>query len=165
MIPVRESTTQPAPDGALEQRAKLAGIALLEVLVSVLVLGIGVGATMWSLTFANQLAEVNRCRNAALALCQERIEQVFAAPFSPPATLPTYFGTTWPVPASDTVTSTETVQLFTSPSGSSVVPGTRTTLVSLGNATLKLVRVTVRVNYNYRGNSFISEIYSLRAPD
>ncbi len=141
------------------------GIALLEILVAILILGIGGVAAISGLTMANGRAAVNRTRDAALALCQERINQVLAASFSPPNTIPSYFGTTWPVPASDTVTSTDSVQLYADPNGAGAVTGTRTTVVSLGNATLNLVRVTARVSYTYRGTNYVCETYTLRSPD
>lgn len=151
--------------GLVRLRRTTAGIALLEIIVAILVLGVGAGSTIWSLAYANQLAELNRIRNVAMALCQERIDQTVAAPFSPPATLPSYFGTVWPVPGTDTVTTTEPVQLHADPNGNALVTGTRTTVVSLGDPTLKLVRVTARVNFSYRGRNYIAETHTLRVPD
>ena len=113
----------------------------------------------------NRLSEVNRSLNTGVALCQERIAQVVASPFSPPTTVPSYFGTTWPLSGTDTVTSTDTVQLYTDVTGGNTVTGTRTTLVSLEDATLNLVRVTARISYTYRGTNYVCETYTLRAPD
>jgi type II secretory pathway pseudopilin PulG len=141
------------------------GIALLEILVAILILGIGTVAAISGLVMANGRAAINRTRDAGLALCQERVDQVLAAPFSPPNTIPSYFGTTWPVPATETATSTETVLLYADPNGAGTVTGTRTTLVSLGSATLNLVRVTARVNYAYRGTNYVCETFTLRSPD
>ena len=87
-----------------------------------------------------------------------------AAPFTPPGTIPSYFGS-WPPSAAYTVTSTETVQLYTDVNGNDRIPATRTTLVSLYSATTNLVRVTARVAYTYRGRSYLAETYTLRAPD
>lgn len=143
----------------------MSGFTLVDVLASVLVIGIGVGSAISFMATTNGLAEVNRNMNNSEVLCQERIAQVVAATFSPPGTLPTYFGTTWPVPATDTVTSTETVQLYTDVNGGQIIPGTRSTLVSLANASLNLVRVTARVSYTYRGRNYVVESYTLRAPD
>ena len=106
----------------------------------------------------NKLAEVNRNLNGAAVLCQERIAQVVAAPFIPPTTIPSYFGT-WPPVAAYTVTSTETVQLYTDIAGSDRIPATRTTLVSLYSASTNLVRVTARVTYSYRGRNYLAETY------
>ena len=102
--------------------------------------------------------------NGAVALCQERIAQVVASPFSP-TQVPSYFGTTWPIPTTETTTSSETVQLYTDLNGGGTVTGTRTTLVSLEDATLNLVRVTARVNYTYRGRNYVCETFTLRSPD
>lgn len=165
MISLIQNTRTNAPRGFLRGRRKSAGIALIEILVSVLILGIGVVSGISALTSGNRKAETNRIRNAAIALCQERIDQVVTAPFSPPGTMPSSFGTAWPAPATDTVTSTETVQLCTDAGGGSTLSGTRITLVSLANATLNLVRVTARVTYTYRGTNYVCETYSLRSPD
>jgi type II secretory pathway pseudopilin PulG len=149
----------------LRKQRRRDGIALLEILVAILILGIGAVAAISGLVMANGQAAINRTRDAGLALCQERIDQVIAASFSPPNTIPSCFGNTWPVPATDTATSTESVQLYADPNGGGTVTGTRTTLVSLGNATLNLVRVTARVNYTYRGKNYVCETFTLRSPD
>ena len=149
----------------LQKRRATAGFALVDILASILIVGICVGSAIASMASTNRWAEVNRSLNSAVALCQERIAQTVASSFSPPNTVPSFFGTTWPVPGSDTVTSTETVQLYTDENGSSTVTGTRTTLVSLADATLNLVRVTARVTYTYRGKNYVCETFTLRSPD
>ena len=141
-----------------------AGIVLVDILVSVVIVGIGAGSAISLLASVNRVAEVNRNMNGAVALCQERIAQVVASPFSP-TSVPSYFGSTWPIPAAETTTSSETVQLYSDLSGGSTVTGTRTTLVSLADATLNLVRVTARVNYTYRGRNYVCETFTLRSPD
>lgn len=148
----------------LRRRPATAAFTLADALVSVLIIGISVGAAISFMASTNSLAEVNRNLNGAGALCQERIAQVVATTFTPPNKVPSYFGT-WPVPATDTVGSTETVQLYTDTAGGERVPGTRTTLVSLADASLNLVRVTARVNYTYRGKNYVCETFTLRAPD
>lgn len=147
------------------RRRGASGFTLVDILAAVVVIGIGVGASVSFMARSNGLAEVNRNINNSEVLCQERIAQVVASPFSPPGTIPTYFGNTWPVLATDTATSTETVQLCTDVSGGQVISATRTTLVSLADASLNLVRVTARVSYTYRGRNYAFEAYTLRAPD
>jgi type II secretory pathway pseudopilin PulG len=142
-----------------------AGFALVEILASILIIGISVGTAIASMAAINRLSEVNRSLNTGVALCQERIAQVVASPFSPPTSVPSYFGTTWPLSGTDTVTSTETVQLYTDVTGGNTVTGTRTTLVSLEDASLNLVRVTARISYTYRGTNYVCETFTLRAPD
>jgi hypothetical protein len=137
---------------------------LIDILVSVVIVGIGAGSAISFFASANRVAEVNRTMNAAVALCQERVAQVVASPFSPTA-VPAYFGGAWPIPATETTTSTETVQLYTDLAGGGTVTGTRTTLVSLADATLNTVRVTARVNYSYRGKNYVCETFTLRSPD
>ncbi len=148
----------------LRLRSPTAATILIEILVSVLILGVALGAALAFMATTNNLAEVNRNLNGAAVLCQERVAQVVAAPFTPPATIPSYFGS-WPPSAAYTVTSTETVQLYTDTNGNERIPATRTTLVSLYSATTNLVRVTARVAYTYRGRSYLAETYTLRAPD
>jgi type II secretory pathway pseudopilin PulG len=142
-----------------------AGFALVEILASILIIGISVGTAIASMAAINRLSEVNRSLNTGVALCQERIAQVVASPFSPPTSVPSYFGTTWPLSGTDTVTSTETVQLYTDVTGGNTVTGTRTTLVSLEDASLNLVRVTARISYTYRSTNYVCETFTLRAPD
>ncbi len=136
----------------------------IDIIISVLIVGVAVGSAISFLASTNRLAEVNRNMNGAETLCQERIAQVVAASFSPPNIVPSYFGT-WPAPASDTVTATETVQLYTDVNGTNRVPATRTTLVSLVSASTNLTRVTARVTYVYRGKNYLYETYTLRAPE
>ena len=154
--------TQPLTGRRLHLSA--VALTLLEILLSLIVLGLGAGSAIPCLLSANRVAAGNRNQNAALMLCQERIEQVVAQPFRPPFTIPSYFGA-WPVPATDTVTHTETVQLCDAENGAARINGTRSTLVSLGNATLNTVRMTVRINYTYRGKDCVVEACTLRSPD
>lgn len=151
--------------GWLQAHKGTSGIALIEAVIAILLVAIGAGAALSGLTSANQAAEVNRSRTAGLALCQERIDVMVASPFSPPSVMPACFGTTWPVPSVDTVTSTESINVYADPAGTGAVSGTRTTSVSMADATLKLVRVTTRVSYTYRGSNHVCESYSLRSPD
>lgn len=162
-VPQPHAGMQPRPASC--RCRKTAGITLIEILFSLVVLGIGAVSAIPCLLSANRQAAVNRLQSTALGLCQERVEQGVAATFLPPTTIPSFYGTTWPVPATDTVTATETVQLCADESGTSRITGTRTTLVSLGNATLNTVRLTVRVNYKYRGKDYLVQTYALRSPD
>ena len=164
MIFVSHSDHRGPPRDRLRKRRATAAFALIDILVSVLIAGIAVGSAISILASANRVAEVNRNMNGAVALCQERIAQVVASPFSPTA-VPSYFGGNWPIPTSETTTSTETVQLYTDLTGGGTVTGTRTTLVSLADATLNLVRVTARVNYTYLGKDYVCETFTLRSPD
>ena len=165
MIPAFPGDDRALPRDRLRKRCLTAGFVLVDILVAILIIGIGVGSAIAFLVSTNRVAEVNRNADGGVALCQERVAQVVASPFNPPTTVPAYFGTTWPVPATDTVTSTETVQLHSDVNGGGIVSGTRTTLVSLADATLNLVRVTARVTYTYRGSNYVCETFTLRAPD
>lgn len=149
----------------LHLRSRTSGIIFIDVLLSLVIVGIGVGSAILFMATTNNLAVANRNMYAAEALCQERIAQVVAASFAPPATVPSYFGTTWPVPTAETLTATETVQLYTDANGTNRVPAIRSTLVSLVDATTNLTRVTARVSYTYRGKNHVWETYTLRAPD
>lgn len=117
-----------------------------------------------SLIFANRTGSVDRSRTSARALCQDRIEQVLSQPYTPPNKLPAVFGT-WPIPATDTVTSTDPVDVYVDDAGNKVINGTRTVTVSRPNATLNYVLVTARVDYTYRGTTYQQEINTVRAPD
>ena len=143
---------------------KYQGFTLTEVMVTLAVVtALCLGATT-CLIFANRTGSLDRSRTSARALCQDRIEQVLSQPFSPPGKLPATFGA-WPIPATDTVASTDPVEVYTDDVGTKVITGTRTVTVSRPNATLNYVLVTARVDYTYRGTDYQQEINTVRAPD
>lgn len=140
------------------------GFTLTELAVTLAVVtAISLGAATGLLS-ANRTGSVDRNRTSARALCQDRIEQALSQPFSPPNTIPSIFGT-WPVPVADTITSSDTVDVYADDGGASVISGTRTVTVSRPNTTLNYVLVTARVNYLFRGSNYQQEICTVRAPD
>ena len=148
----------------LKDRGRVRGITLVEIVVSMALIGtISVGVMM-SFSSANRIGSVDRSLTYARALCQDRIEQMLSQPYSPSTTVPALFGA-WPIPATNTTTATETVPIYSDISGTTIVNGTRTTIVSRPNTTLNYVLVTVRVNYAFRGANYQQEINTVRAPD
>lgn len=140
------------------------GFSLSELMVTLgVVTALCLGAAT-SLIFANRTGTMDRSRTSARALCQDRIEQVLSQPYTPPNKLPAVFGT-WPIPGTDTVSSTDPVDVYVDDAGNKVINGTRTVTVSRPNATLNYVLVTARVDYTYRGRSYQQEISTVRAPD
>ena len=162
---------------------------LVELIVATTVIGLVAGSSIYALLDANRFAATQRVRTAAKAACQERIDQALTTPYSPPDALPALFTTAGSIPApnGNPDRGTQTVDSL-SPAGQLLkssepislyfaqddeqkdqshaqVQATRTTRVSLSDATLGLVRVWVRVDYTFRGKTYAYEMYVVRAPD
>jgi type II secretory pathway pseudopilin PulG len=148
----------------MNKRGRVRGITLTEIVVTIALVGtVSVGVLM-SFSSANRIGIVDRSLTYARELCQDRVEQILAQSYSPTTTIPVLFGA-WPIPATNTTTATETVPIYSDNSGTAIVNGTRTTIVSRPDATLNYVLVTVRVNYTFRGKNYQQEINTVRAPD
>ena len=121
-------------------------------------------SAVYGLTRANWSAAAERNRSAARGFCQERIEEALSATFNPPRYVPATFGT-WPISTSETVSSTDTVTLYSEPGAAAqnVVTGTRTCRVALQGT--ELVRFTARVTWKYRNRDYSYEMCTLRAAD
>ena len=145
----------PQPTGAF---------TLVELAVTVTVVGAIALSAVTGLLAANRMGAVERVRTSARMLCQDRIEQALSQPFALPSTIPAIFGT-WPVPATQTTTATDTVQVYADEGGTALINGTRTVLVSRPDTTRNYVLVTARVDYTYRGSNYRQEISTVRAPD
>jgi prepilin-type N-terminal cleavage/methylation domain-containing protein len=148
---------------------------LVELLVAMSIIGLVAGSSVWAMLDSNRFASIDRIRTAAKAACQEKIDQALTTPYSSDA-LPPLFTTGSPasIPAPsgnpDRGTQTipaETISLYVDQDNTNpqAVQGTRTTRVSLSDATLGLVRVWVRVDYTFRGKAYSYEMYVVRAPD
>ena len=137
---------------------------LVELAVTVTVAGAIALSAVTGLLAANRVGVVERTRTSARMLCQDRIEQALSQPFVLPNTVPAIFGT-WPVPATQTTTATDTVQVYSDTGGAALINATRTLLVSRPDTTRNYVLVTARVDYTYRGSNYRQEISTVRAPD
>jgi prepilin-type N-terminal cleavage/methylation domain-containing protein len=152
-----------------------AAFTLVELLVSMSIIGLVAGSSVWAMLDSNRFAAIDRIRTAAKAACQEKIDQALTVPYSSEA-LPALFTTGSPAsipppngnPDRGTQTiPSETVSLYVDQDDLKppAPQGTRTTRVSLSDATLGLVRVWVRVDYNFRGKAYSYEMYAVRALD
>ena len=151
-----------------------AAFTIAELAVGMTVIGIVAGTSIYAMLDANRFAASQRVRTAAKAACQERIDQALTIAYSPPDLLPTLFTSAGSIPAPNgspdrgtQTIPTESIALYTdqSDANENVVPATRTTRVSLSDATLGLVRIWVRVDYTFRGKAYSHEMYAVRAPD
>lgn len=151
----------------------------------------GIG-TVSGFMLLNRYASDNRDRNAARFLCQERIEQALTLPYRPYITatnltkvLPSVTGqdgtAIYPL-GKDTdydnngvyqggtqQTSSEAVTISLQPNGTQAaatpVTGTRTTTLSVANATYSLMRVSVNVSWVIRGQTKSYTLYTVRTKD
>ena len=140
------------------------------------IIGLVALSSIFGILDANRFAALQRLKTSAKAACQERIDQALTTPYSPPDALPALFlsGVSIPAPNGSPDRGTQTIapepfKLYVDQNDTddteNVVPATRTTRVSLSDATLGLVRVWVRVDYSFRGKMYSYEMYVVRAPD
>ena len=160
--------------GGLRRVCSSRAFTLVELLVSISIIGLIAGSSIYAMLDSNRFAASDRVRTAAKTACQEKIDQALTTPYSPPDALPTLFTTGGSIPApsgspdqgTQTIP-TETIALYVDQDDTTrtVVQGTRTTRVSLSDSILGLVRVWVRVDYSFRGKAYAYEMYVVRAPD
>jgi prepilin-type N-terminal cleavage/methylation domain-containing protein len=166
----------PGRDSALLRTRALStgAFTLVELIVATTVIGLVAGSSIYALLDANRFAATQRIKTAAKAACQERIDQALTTAYSLPDALPALFTTGGSIPAPNgspdrgtQTIPTESLTLYVDQNDATenVVQATRTTRVSLSDATLGLVRVWVRVDYNFRGKTYAYEMYVVRAPD
>jgi type II secretory pathway pseudopilin PulG len=129
------------------------GFALTEPLIAMAVVSLIASSTFYSFFFVNRYAATQRFMSGAKALCQERIDDALTQALTP-GNVPALFGGAWPMPAVETLTSTETVPIYVSPDtlNNALVNGTRRTWVTAytpvgGNTSFVFARVRVRVEF------------------
>ena len=164
--------------------SKSRGFAMIEPLVAVTIVMIVASSTLYALFSANRYATQQRYVSAAKAACQERIDQALTRPFTS-SSVPSFLGGTWPLPATETLTATETVPIYVpQESGSpALVNGTRRTYVTryspvAASPQFVFARVRVRVEFWSQGRGvqnrkstdagaqpFSFEMTTLRSPD
>lgn len=152
------------------ERARQFAFTFLEVLVSVGVLGILAGTSIWTLTQMNNYASVTRLYTGAETVAQNRIDKILSeAPFNPqnsPPEVPAVLalGTSAP----------ETVNIYDEDpnvAGSMKVTGqlvttiTKSTTPGPGAADLNLYSATVVVTYKFRGKDYRVQFNAMRSSD
>lgn len=133
--------------------------------MAIAVMGLFVGSTIWSLSQLNHFAFTSRLQTAATALAQEQIDEMLtAAPFNPqrtPPQIPPVLGTT------NSLGETETnLPLYTDPAtGEVVVTASRTRIVEMVDAPLRIYRGRSIVTYSFRDHPHSVELATLRTSD
>lgn len=137
----------------------MAGISLIEVVISMAILGMAVGATINGYIYATHQAEWSAYSLAAHSLAVQRLEQARAAKWDPQA----YPSVDRVTPANFPVT---TAILDVPLSGTNYVIATLTTTVTtaVANPPTKMIKVECRWPFMNRG-WFTNTIVSYRAPD
>ena len=153
---------------------------LLEVCFTVAVFSIFAAASIYSLSQVNRFASTARYQTLALAVAQQKIDQIMTTPWSVMGTLPTVLAAGTATEASPTVTLPLNGDPFNSASGLSSaftnydtqVLDSRTTVITKltdcsGNTgtSSRLLRAVVTVNYTYRGKAYSLAISTLRSTD
>jgi len=144
--------------------------SLVDVMISVGILGITAAVSVIGLNHMNNRAFLSRCQTGASTLAQNQIDLILSdMPFNPQK------GQVPPELAIGTVSSgsasTPTVPVYTDPrSGVVAVRGWMTTTVAntgttYNGVTLSIYRATVTVNYRFRGKQFSVAMNTLRCSD
>lgn len=130
-----------------------AAFALTEPLIAIAILLLLGSSAFCSFFFVNHYAANQRLVTGAKALCQERIDDALTQPLTL-TSVPALFGGAWPLPAVETLTSTETLPIYVSPDdpNSTLVSGTRRTWVTgyspvAGNSSFCFAKVRVRTEF------------------
>jgi prepilin-type N-terminal cleavage/methylation domain-containing protein len=134
-------------------RLRSAGFTLVEVMISVAMLGLIAGVSLWALSSDNNAASVNRYMIAAKMVAQARIDEAQAVTYTTTGAVP-------PVLATGSTTTAVTIADGTPP-----MTGTMTTSVAVADATLGVRRVSATINYTFRGRPYSVTLATARAPD
>ena len=130
-----------------------AAFALIDVMAGMAVLVVISASVLWALTSSARLAAVSRNYTAAQAVAQKQIDEVLYANYRPPSNIPAI------------LTAGATSSAVTITDGPPAITGKLTTTVSVADAALKIRRVSVVVNYDYRGKNHSVAMSTARAPD
>ncbi len=150
--------------------ARNGGFTFVEVLISVMLLGLLAAGSIWGLNQANNYASVSRLYTGAENVAQNQIDQILSeAPFEPQK------GAFPPALKLGTTIDPEPKKIYEEPSDDPtvqrVVLGTVTTTVSKVVATgtngvdLNLYQATVIVAYSFRGRPYKVQLNAMRASD
>ncbi|MDQ6623256.1 MAG: type II secretion system GspH family protein [Verrucomicrobiota bacterium] len=143
---------------------------MVEVLVSVALLGIALGSSLWGLSQANNYAFIARLQTGAENVAQNQIDKILSeAPFNPQSSQV-------PDVLALGITVIPNVEIYNEPNpagGQRVVKGQMATAVTAvtntkvnGSITdLNLYSATVTVSYVYRGKTYNVQLNAMRASD
>ena len=143
------------------------GFTLVEVVFAGCLLAVLVSASVSAMTQVNRWATGARLRTLALALVQQRIDQVETTPWqllgTRPALLTAGTTTTNNLPLNNDSFNSATGLASAFTSLDRQVNATRTTTVT--NVTARTIRITVTVSYTYRGRASSVSLTTLRTTD
>lgn len=147
-----------------------AGFTFAEIIVSVSILGILSGGSIWALTQANNYASVARLYTGAETVAQNRIDEILSeSPFNPQngdAEIPAVLKPLGAHPP-------ETVTIYNEPNPVDGTPLTVTgqlvttvsTVVAPGFPGINMRSATVVVSYIFRGKTYRVQFNAMRASD
>lgn len=140
---------------------RCAGLTLVEVVVSIMLLGIVTGSALFALNMVNHHAVTSRNSTAAMAMAKDTVDEALTIFYSPPENVPAILEPTGNEPRVE-----EDIPVYISEGDAAqLVFGTRETTVEPVAGTLAgTMRITVRVAYEYRGELFEAEMSTIRAP-
>lgn len=141
------------------------GITIIEVIVSLAVIGLFASSAMWALLMMNNRAAIARLATGAQTVAQNQIDLMFCdAPFNPQkGQVPSHLAT-------GTQTQTN-IPIYTDPSTNEVVTtGTVTSTVAdtsttYGGYDLNVYSISVTVSYQFRGKTYQVTMRTLRTSD
>lgn len=148
------------------------------------IIAVVAASSLYTLFSANRYTATQRLVSGAKALCQERIDQALSDTLTA-SSVSALFGGSWPLPTSETLTSTETVPLYVTEdnTNTAMISGTRRTWVTayapiVSNPSFLFARVRVRVEFWNQGRGLgnkkstepgaqplFYEMTTLRSPD
>ena len=161
------SITTNGPRGSIGKTRRSAGFTFAEIIISVSILGIMSGGSIWALAQANNYASVARLYTGAENAAQNKIDEILSeGPFNPqngevPAVLA--LGTH----------PTQTVQVYNEPNPAGgtprIITGQLVTTVSAVNApgfpNLNMYAATVVVTYTFRNKNYKVQFNAMRSSD
>jgi prepilin-type N-terminal cleavage/methylation domain-containing protein len=147
--------------------AAVSGFTLFEVLIAVTVVAVFMCATFTALTQINRYANSARLRTLALAVAQQRIDEVLTVPWSAGGAVPSILSvgtqTETDLPLNNDPLNSQ-AGLSSAYTGLDVqVNATRTTAVT--SVSTRTLRAVVTVAYTYRSRNFLITLTTLRATD
>ena len=151
-------------------RSRASAFTLIEVVLGAGMIAVAASATLWALVMMNNEAAIARNLTGAQTVAQNQIDLVLSdGPFNPQKT--NVNGSTQIPPELQLGTQTQNnVAVYQDPKSGVVVPGTMTTTVSdvsyiYGTFQIWTYRITVTVNYTYRGRAYSYSASTIRTSD
>ena len=147
--------------------AKSAGFTVVEMVVACGVISIFVIGSMLALTQVNRFATASRLRTIALALAEERIDEILTTPWlasgPPPAVLAVGTRSESALPLGHDALNNQSTLSSDATAFGMTVNATRTTQIT--DVAARRVRAVVSVNYTYRDRAYQVALTTLRTTD